>query len=326
MSTSGTIGSTVITTNKLLEKSLRRCGLVPSTLTPETVESALESTYLFLLSLANRGLNLWCINRSLIPLGVGRKTYPLPTGTLDVLNVLHATPTRVTGTQSSPSAQILQDLLSTSSRVVRFGVKFSSTPTSFQLEKSDNGGLSWGLVLAPSEMPPAGSWGWYDLDPMVEGSLFRVVTSSPATPQELFLCSEVREIPVAQFNRDDYANQPAKNQQSSVATNYYFEKLIDPQLTLWPVPNDDTRQLVIYYHRQVQDVGSLSQSLEIPPRWLEAVSWHLAARLAFEVPNVDAARRQEVLQMASTMTLEVEAGETDGAPIFISPAIRVYTR
>ena len=135
-----------------------------------------------------------------------------------------------------------------------------------------------------------------------------------------------RDIEVTPFNRDDYAGQPNKTFESAQPTNYWFEKLIEPRITLWPVPNDPTRRLSLYYYRQPEDVGSLTNELEIPSRWMEAVCWHLALRLAFELPGVSAERLALVQSMAQGMTVEVEGSETDSAPVYLAPNIRVYTR
>ena len=83
---------------------------------------------------------------------------------------------------------------------------------------------------------------------------------------------------------------------------------------------------MIYRHRQPQDVGSLTQQLEIPQRWLDGFIWLLAARLCFELPNVDPATQQIVVQMADKQVFEAEQSETDGAPIYITPGIGCYTR
>ena len=234
MATSGTVGQTVIPVSRLLEKAIRRCGLSPASLTAETVSNALETMFMFTMSLTNRGLNLWCIEQAEIPLVAGQAAYVLPAGTLDVLNVLL--------------------------------------------------------------MVPAGDGNGY------------------------------RDIPITQFNRDEYAVQPNKNFQSPQPTNYWFEKLVTPRLTLWPVPSDATRKLRVFVHRQPQDVGTLTNELDIPSRWLEAYTWHLALRLAFELPGVSAERLAAVQAMVQGMTLEVEGGETDSSSTYFAPGISVYTR
>lgn len=307
MATSGTVGLTRINTSKMLEKVTRRCGLSPQVLTPEIVEDALESLFMLLLSLSNRGLNLWCIDKQLMPLVSGQATYPLPKGTQGVLNLLYARPTPVV-----------------EGSVVRFGVKFSTLPTvPFNLQTSLDG-VTWTTVETFAVPTTTGVFNWYDLDPTITANYFQV--SHDGVVEQTLFSSSNSEIVVTPFNRDDYTNQPSKTHQSGFVTNYYFEKLVDPQITLWPVPNDDTRCLVLYRYRQIQDVGSLTQEIELPSRWYEAISWHWAARLAFEIPGVDAERRKDVLNMAQGMTIEVEAGESDNAPVYFAPKIGVYTR
>lgn len=307
MATSGTIGLTRIDTAKFLEKAIRRCGLTPQMLTPEIVTTALESLFMLLLSLSNRGLNLWCLDRKLLPLTVGQATYVLPIGTQDVLNLLLSTCNDVD-----------------SGTVVRIGVKFSVLPTaSINLQTSPDN-IAWTTVKTYTAPTVVGQYSWYDLDPAITADYFQI--ASDGVVQNLVLSSMNSEIVVTPLNRDEYANQPNKTFQSSTITSYYFEKLVTPQITVWPVPSDDTKCLVLYRYRQIEDVGTLTQELELPSRWYEAISWHWSARLAFELPGVDPARRAEVVQMANTMTIEVESGETDSAPTFFAPRIGVYTR
>lgn len=235
MTTSGTIGGTTINVTRLIEKALRRCGLSPTSNTQETMETAREDLFMLLMSLSNRGLNLWCIDRQEIPLVEGQATYVLPVGTLEVLNLNLAT----------------------------------------------------------------------------------------VTDEEL---GTVRELVLMPINRDDYTALPNKQMASSTPTTFWFEKLREPQITLWPVPTDDTRYLVLYRYRQIQDIGDFTNEIEIPTRWLEAICWHLALRLAFELPNVTAERLTLIQQMAQSMTLEVEGGENDSMPLYITPQVIQYTR
>lgn len=230
MPTSGTIGSTRISTIKLIEKALRRCGLSPASATVETLDTAREDLFMLLMSMLNRGLNLWCIDQQEIPLVEDQATYVLPPGTIQVLNLLHV--------------------------------------------RDENG---------------------------------------------------LREVPLTPLNRTSYAQLPRKDS-SGQPTSYWFEKLVDPQITLWPVPNNSTAWLNLYRYRQMQDVGDLSNELELPSRWLEAVCWQLALRLAFELPEVSPERAQAVISMAGTMIIEVEGGETDDSPTYFAPNISVYTR
>jgi len=325
MATSGTIGTTTISTMKLLEKAVRRCGLMPQQLEPEIVATATEDLFMLLMSLSNRGLNLWCVDQQLMPLVSGKKTYVLPTGTTDVLNLLLCTPRSITGDFELTTNYATMPFEDGQSDVVRVGVKFSVLPTvSFQIQSSDDG-VTWVTQKTVTDFPEVDEFGWYDLDVVISATHIRLYSTTLGTVSDIIAASSVRELNIAAFNRDDYANQPNKNQQSITPVNYFFEKLVTPQITLWPVPSDDTAHLSLYRYRQIQDIGTLTQTIELPMRWFEAICWHLAARLAFELPGVDPARRAEVVQMANGMTLEVEGGETDNSPTYFAPNIGVYT-
>jgi len=325
MPTSGTVGSTTIKTAKLLDKAFRRCGLQPQQIAPEHITSASEDLYMILTSMATRGLNLWCVDKVLIPAQIGATTYQLPIGTIEVLNLLHARPSRVQGTDTVDPT-FVQTEFQVPSTVVRVGVKFSNAPAeSFALQYSEDG-VVW-ITTASTEIgaQPA-IWHWLDTAKIENAKFFRIFGTDVSSVAEVFWVSSVREITISQFNRDDYAGQPDKNRLSGTVTNFYFEKLLEPQVTVWPAPADDEQHFVLFRHRQIQDVGSLTQELEIPPRWLEAITWHLALRVAFEVPGVDQQRREEIRALAGSMTLEVELGETDKGPINWTPAIGCYTR
>lgn len=327
MATSGTIGTTVINTAKMLEKALRRAGLSPQAVTPETVETAKDSLFMLLMSMTNRGLNLWCIDKKIIPLNHGQATYDLPPGTLSVLNLLQATPSRADYTLNTTATDVTATCVE-SVNLARFGVKFVTNPTAAFTFESSTDGLTWEVLttVAVTDLQDTGYYTWVDLNIQPNAAYFRINGLVGGLFSDLYLSVNNREVVIAPFNRDDYANQPNKTFMSSSVTNYYFEKLVEPLLTVWPVPNDDSRHLILFRHRQMQDVGTLTDTLELPSRWIEAITWQLCLRLAFELPGIDPSRRQEVMQMANAMTAEVESGETDNAPLYYQPNIRVYNQ
>ena len=83
-------------------------------------------------------------------------------------------------------------------------------------------------------------------------------------------------------SRTEYASYPDKDQQG-YPTVYWFDRLVAPTITLWPVPNvDNVTQTLQYYRvRQLQDANLTGgQNVEIPYLWLEAFAYGLASRLA----------------------------------------------
>ena len=57
MSTSGTVGQTVVTVQNLIDSGARRAGKLAEELTNEQVAAAKQSLYYLLSSLANWGIN-----------------------------------------------------------------------------------------------------------------------------------------------------------------------------------------------------------------------------------------------------------------------------
>jgi len=326
MATSGTIGQTTLPTNRLLEKSMRRAGLLPAQITPEIVEQCLDSLFMLIMSLSSRGINLWCVDRKLIPLNTGQSTYVLPSGTIDVLNLLHVTPVQIDASYqynaNDTTAYLAEDV-----SVSRVGLLWSTLPTAAVNLQWSNDNVTWTTfdTILVSDIT-ANQYLWKEIDPGLNVNQVRAVSTDLGVMDDMTLASGGREIMMTPFNRDDWANQPNKTQTSNTQVNYYFEKLVNPQITVWPAPMANQNYLALYRHRQIQDVGDLQNELELPTRWLEAISWHLALRIAFEVPGVDPQRRQEVSGMASTFTLEAESNETDHSPIFLAPRVSAYTR
>jgi hypothetical protein len=308
---------------------MRRCGVAATGQTPEIVEIAQECLFFLMLSLASRGVNLWCIDKKITEAVVGKKTYVLPAGTIDVLNCAYSTATYVTGTNTS-AATSYQVLLATATAVVRVGMTFSALPTSDVTLQFSDDGATWttATTVKVADLPAVNVRGWYDMNISGAHAYYRIYAAAAAlTATEMLLCSTINDLPINPMNRDDYTSLPNKDSAGSPAVNYFFEKLVDPQITLWPVPNVASNHFCVWRHRQIQDVGTLTQSLELPNRWFESIIWQLAARLVFELPSgvVPPDRVKMVMGMNKDMQVDTESGENDGAPTFYTPGIGVYS-
>ena len=83
------------------------------------------------------------------------------------------------------------------------------------------------------------------------------------------------------ISRTEYASYANKEQQG-FTTTFWFDRLISPTVTLWPVPDGSSAQYLKYYRvRRIQDSALTNgQTVEIPYLWLEAFALGLAQRLA----------------------------------------------
>jgi hypothetical protein len=125
-------------------------------------------------------------------------------------------------------------------------------------------------------------------------------------------------------SRTEYASYPNKAQQG-FPTTFWFDRLISPTVTLWPVPDGSSTTTLKYYRvRRLQDSEfSSGQTVEIPYLWLEAFADGLAYRLA-KVWNPQIAQG---LKAVADETYKIAADQNiEQASQFISPQIAGYYR
>ena len=125
-------------------------------------------------------------------------------------------------------------------------------------------------------------------------------------------------------SRTEYASYPNKEQQG-FTTTFWFDRLISPTITLWPVPDGTSAQFLKYYRvRQLQDSNFISgQTVEIPYLWLEAFADGLAFRLA-KIWNPQIA---PALKAVADQSYDIAARQNvEQAQQYISPQISGYYR
>lgn len=125
------------------------------------------------------------------------------------------------------------------------------------------------------------------------------------------------------ISRTEYASYPNKDQEG-FTTTYWFDRLLSPTVTLWPVPDGTTTSLKYYRVRQIQDANLTNgQTVEIPYLWMEAFAFALAQRLAMiwspdKVPLIKP-MADEAYAIAAAQNIET-------AQQYISPIISGYFR
>lgn len=333
MATSGTIGSTVIDNVKVIDHAVRRCGLVPATLTPEQLEASLNNLFFILAALSNRGVNLWCIEKEIVALSENKATYFLAPGTIDVMSVNYRSAVGMTHTVTN-AKDSYKATFASAVPIKTIGIYYNVTREHDWIVEVSNDGTTWSTMAnLGTVLGFAGNWSWHDIDPSYSTLYLRLRDTRP-DPQNNFpslnvdivrLINTTSEVPLAPMSRDTY-NSLSDKRSPGRPVQYYFNKHVIPELVLWPEPNDVTSHLVVRKQRQVQDVGAMQDALDIPNRWFEHIIWRLAANLAYELPNVEEKRRLECAAFASTTLTEAENGETDGSPFFLQPKISGYTK
>jgi len=356
MATSGTIGQTVINVQTLIDHGARRCGKLAEELTSEQVLSARQSLFYVLSNLINKGIQYWAIEKIVIGLNANQYIYQLPIGAVDSLNVLYRTMNRPTGTYASSAGGSVafafdndvdtycQQTSANGNISVNYGSGNPEYIGSIGLLPyvSGGGSATWNLAfeysidgITWSTLQDLGAvsvtdkqWIWTDIDPGENVIAYRVVASGGTTLalREFYLGNNSREITMSRLNRDDYTNLPNKNFTANQPFQYWFNRTIpQAEIYLWPVPSDPFVQMTVWYSRQIEDVGALTDELEIPQRWYLAIQNMLAHQMSLELPAVPMDRVMYLEKQAKENLYEAEQEERDKSPIYFAPNISVYT-
>jgi hypothetical protein len=126
------------------------------------------------------------------------------------------------------------------------------------------------------------------------------------------------------ISRTEYASYPNKEQQG-FTTVFWFDRLISPNVTLWPVPDGTSAQFLKYYRvRRIQDSNLQNgETVEVPYLWLDAFAYGLASRLAqiWNPPLIQMLKplADEAYQVAADQNIETAA-------TYLSPMISGYFR
>lgn len=328
MAFSGTTSQTVFNTRKVIDNAIRRCRLPAEQITSEHIDIAKDQLYLLLGELANQGTPLWCIEKVLVPLYDGRGDVALASSTVDILNSSLRSLQAVTGTDTVTSTAVSTNFGS-STFVTTVGVLWSAASVPIILERSDDG-VTWTTIQSEAPTAVSGEWTWFDLTTSIAATYFRVTaTSGVLSAYDVYLGNTPTEIPLSRMNRDDYTALPNKFFQSSRPLQFWFDRQVrQPIMHMWPVPNSaaTTSQLVIWRQRYIMDVGSMTQEVEVPQRWYEALVAGLAAKMSMEIIEVDPGIIPMLDQKAAVALNIAQMEERDNSPMTIAANISPYTR
>jgi len=125
------------------------------------------------------------------------------------------------------------------------------------------------------------------------------------------------------ISRSEYSSYPNKQQQG-FPTTYWFDRLLAPTVTLWPVPDGNESQFKYYRLRQIQDANFQDgQQIEIPYYFLEALAYGLASRLAM----IWAPEKVQLLKPMADEAYDIAASQNiETASFYISPLVAGYFR
>lgn len=350
MATSGTVATTVFNTRKVIDHAARRCRLLPQQIAGENLIVALDLLFLELSALGNRGIPLWTIDKFILPIYERTASVPTPDGTIDVFDVNLRENQRLDGTNSSSEgiagnafdadldtactqtsvAGFIQTQFTSATTVPIFGILPNVSGTwNISLQFSDDGVTFTTIFTQAALTVVAGEWFWQDAEGVGDHLFYRLQANSTTVLDvtELVFQNTPQEIPFYQLNRTDYNNLPNKTR-TGRPTQFWFDKnRQNPILTIWPNPDAQFTfaQITGYLHRQIQDVGTMQQEIEVPQRWYLAIVLQLAKHLSKEIKEVDPSVIPQIEADAAWELKRAWDGEGDGSDAYFRPNIRPYT-
>lgn len=186
------------------------------------------------------------------------------------------------------------------------------TATNMMLTRWSNQGVNlWQVTLVT--VPLVQGTSSYSVDPNTVVMLDAYIEyGSPAIDRII--------LPVS---RTEYASYPNKDQQG-FPTTFWFDRLLSPTVTLWPVPDGSQTSLKYYKVMRIQDANmNGTQEVDVPPIWLEAFAYGLAMRLA----AIWSPEKVAGLKPLADEAYEIAAAQNvETAQQYISPQISGYFR
>ena len=260
--------------NNIVEDAFERCG--KELRTGYDLRTARRSLNLLTIEWANRGINLWTVEPGQIPLEQNRIMYPLPTDTIDLLDMV----TRIGTGQNQQDLNI--NRISESTYITIPNKNATGRPIQVWINRQSGQENPTDILLAET---------------------LTATASTAANPETITLSSTVG---LAQFGFIKIGEETiqyggidgntitgcirAVNNTAlaphAIGARIYTQNL--PTINIWVAPDQSNFYTFVYYRlRRIQDAGNGVTVQDIPFRFIPCMVAGLAAHLAMKLPEVD---------------------------------------
>ena len=277
-----------------IEEAFERCGL--EVRTGYDLKTAKRSLNLLLAEWANRGLNQWTIDQTSITVASGIRVYPGGTLTMTVgASGAFSVGETITGSVSGATCSI------------------TSIPsaTSFAIT------IPVGLFTITDTLTGGSSGATTTLTAAVDFS----DVQSTIDALSMVVRRDGTDYSVPRVSRDDYLTIPNKATTGRV-DQFFLNRLITPELKLWPVPDNNTDIVIFNRLTRIQDADTYTNTFEVPFRFYPCLSAGLAYYLSLK-------RAPDRTQMLKTLYEEefdrAAVEDRDRASFTIQPGLS-YSR
>ncbi len=355
MAYSNTTGQTTINVDQLISYAYRDAGKTAEEMTPEYIDAAKQALFYNLQNLSNLGVNLWLLENQLYGALTAQQQLYLPKTVIDVreanwVYVINSEASEYlpTNNQTAPNAFDLNlDTTATSTVQNNFiGLQYQQAQPVFYVgwnayaagggtttynlayEVSDDN-VTWTTVETFPEVTLSDrQWQYFNIAITPNHLYYRLreTVASTFTVRQIVFSTSQQVIPLSRLNRQDYWNLPNKQFPSARSLQYWFDRQIEPSMYLWPVPNNDFQMFQLVVEKQMEDVGSLTNQIYVPDRWINCVQKQLSHSMSLQLPGVDLNRVQYLEAQAQKAYNDASQEERDKSPIYFQPNISYYTR
>jgi hypothetical protein len=359
MAYSGTYNKTKINVDQLVSYAYRDAGKTAEEITPEYIDAGKQALFYVLQNSVNRGINIWLQEVVVLGAQTNQQVLPMPANTVDVLEANWIYIVNPTFSQTLPvsnsavyslfdqTGNANLDLHATTTLTDNyFGAAYSQSTRLFYVGfnayaplgaatynldfQVSNDGVTWTTWESFPEVTLADrQWQYYGINTTQSFNFYRLKnrsTTATYSLRALQFAQSQQVIPMARLNRTDYFSLPNKQFPSQRTLQYWFNRQIDPEMYLWPVPNNNFQAFSLIIECQPQDVGSLTNELYMPDRAISYFQAALSHKLAMQLPGVDMARIGYLEKMALDLRTQFEEEDRDKSPIYFQPNISYYTR
>ena len=355
MAYSNTTGQTTINVDQLISFAFREAGKTAEEMTPELVGAAKQALFYNLQNLSNRGVNLWLLENQLYGALTAQQQLVLPKTTIDVreanwVYIINSAAAEYLPIDNPYSPTVFDQNLdipaSSTPSENWFGLQYQQqqavyyvgvngyasgggTQTYNLAYEVSNDGTNWTKVeQLPTMTLSDKEWAYFNISttPLYMYYRLRETVAPTFSVRQIVFSTSQQVIPLARLNRDDYWNLPNKQFPSQRSLQYWFDRTIEPSMYLWPVPNNDFQMFQLVVEKQMMDVGSLTNQIYVPDRWINCVQKQLSHSLSMQLPDVEINRIQYLELQAEKAFQQAADEDRDKSPIYFQPNISYYTR
>lgn len=352
MAISNSFGGFTYRVNQMIEDAALDAGIPAQLLTAEMLQRMMRTLNVMLQEMPNLRIFTWQQQRIIIPIYEATSAVPAPTGTFNLLDRNCRQPTRLTDgvltssdggtvafatdddfetklTQVSPNGN-LRIAFTNATQVFEFGILWGAAGTyGYVTERSDDA-VSW-LQVGDANLVTVADreWTWTVPDGNIASLYWRIrlTNGTMLSAREVYFGGIYRDVPFGPLSRTQYSQMVNRSTPGQPLQAFLDRQRDVPIMYVWPPASRAFRyyHVAAYQQRQIADVLTLRETIDVPQRWYSAVVKQLAVRICERFEEAKKDRLEDLRGQLAGVTMPAVSEDRDGAPIIIQPDIRAYT-